>query len=266
MAAATSEQHDAASNASLPPQSPGSAPETSAAPTSAGVTIKRTNYARYNAAAPAATTVDQHYADTLALDHSILKDEFLDGPGEPGSDPGSPVEPEPPQLTALESELKNAVNDQYGEFGVTVEDLRTYLDVSLDIEDAITAGRKANIEPDRYTLYERVDQLIKFGPEKSPEEEKRLDDLAEDEMLSYPWPSTMVRQYLKDKHGVKLRRMKKDTQTQYDQVCDSSKVTPLRLCSTHVWAKTLLCAVYCRNFAPASVPVCAPAISSHSVM
>ena len=171
---------------------------------------------RYNPSAPAASTFEQHFAATMARKNTILKDSVLDGADGAASGPSSGVARQ--QLTPLESELTNAVNDQYGEFGITVDDLKTYLDVSLDIDDAISAGRKANIEHDRYTVYKRVEKLIKFGPDKTPEELQRLDRMAEEEMLSLPWPSTMTRQYLKEKHGMKLPRMKKDDQTRYDQV------------------------------------------------
>ena len=174
---------------------------------------------RYQPSSPAASTIEQHYADAMAQHHSILKDSFLDSAGgADGSDSGEASGAERHRLTPLGSELTNAVNDQYGEFGITADDLRTYLDVSLDIDDAISVGRKADIHHDRYTVYKRVDKVIKFGPDKSPEELERLDSMAEEEMLSLPWPSTMTRNYLKEKHGAKFKRMKKDQQTQYDQV------------------------------------------------
>jgi hypothetical protein len=188
----------------------------------------------YDPAIPAAATVEQHFIDTLAREHTVLKDKYLDG----SDDVNGHADEESfdvPELSPLQSELEGAVNDQYGEFGITVEDLRTYLDVSLDIEDAISVGRKPDIQQDRYQVYKRVEKLVKFGPDKSPEELQRLDRMAELEMLNHPWPSTMVRNYVKQKHGVKMPRMKKDEQTQYDQVwnsilcCCDSQIVPCLL-------------------------------------
>lgn len=173
----------------------------------------------YNASAPAAPTIEQHFVDTMAQEHTVLKDRFLDGSAGSGSEVSGSAEADQPRLTPLESELTNAVNDQYGQFGITAEDLRTYLDVSLDIEDAISVGRKADIQQDRYKVYKTVDRLIKFGPDKSPEELDRLNSMAEEEMLTLPWPSTMTRNYLKQKHGAKFKKMIKTDQSRYDQVC-----------------------------------------------
>lgn len=136
-------------------------------------------------------------------------------PTEPGDSEDRPV-------SDLDIQVEGAVRDQYAQFGITTDELRQYLEVSLDIEDAISAGRTPAINPDRFEVYRRVDSLVKYGPEKSPEEAARLDTMAEQEMLKMPWPTTMIRAYLKKK-GVKLKRMDKNSSTTYDRVSDSAQ-------------------------------------------
>lgn len=135
--------------------------------------------------------------------------------------PIEPGDPEDRPVSDLDLQVEGAVRDQYAHFGITADDLRQYLDVSLDIEDAISAGRSPSIDPDRYEVYRRVDSLVKYGPEKSPEETARLDMMAEQEMLKMPWPTTMIRAYLK-KRGVKLKRLDKKNSTTYDRVSESA--------------------------------------------
>lgn len=120
-------------------------------------------------------------------------------------------------MTDLDFQIEGAVRDQYAQFGITADDLRLYLQVSLDIEDAISAGRKPAIDPERYTTYQRVDSLVKYGPEKTPEEAARLEDMAEQEIMRMPWPTPMIREYMKQK-GAKLKRMNKQDITTYDKV------------------------------------------------
>ena len=121
-------------------------------------------------------------------------------------------------LTDLDLQVEGAIRDQYAQFGITADDLRQYLEVSLDIEDAISAGRKPAIDPERYSTYQRVDELVKYGPKKSAQETARLDQMAEEEMLKMPWPTPMIREYMKKKKGAKLRRMNKHDMTSYDKV------------------------------------------------
>lgn len=137
-------------------------------------------------------------------------------------------------VSDLDLQVEGAVRDQYAAFGITTDDLRLYLEVSLDIEDAISAGRKPAIDADRYQVYRRVDNLVKYGPEKSPEEAERLDTMAEQEMLKMPWPTTMIRAYWKKK-GVKLKRMNKDDSTTYDKVSHMTSQAFARPADARPW-------------------------------
>eukprot|EP00892_Ulva_mutabilis_P012131 jgi/Ulvmu1/9290/UM050_0039.1 len=149
-------------------------------------------------------------AEQGSIEPDILKGYIdLAKPADPDGEAGE-------AMTDLDFQVEGAVRDQYAQFGITTDDLRLYLQVSLDIEDAISAGRKPAIDPDRYSTYKRVDNLVKYGPEKNPEEAERLDHMAEQEIMKMPWPTPMIREYMKKK-GMKMSRMNKQDITTYDK-------------------------------------------------
>jgi hypothetical protein len=198
---------------------------------------------------PAPGTLEQHLEMLQQHEHSVLVDSFW-ADAEEVSKAAEPDDGDQ-GLSTLDHELSSSVNDQYAQLGITVDDLRTYLDVAVDIEDAISVGRKPKLNEERYKVYKRVDKLIKFGPDKSPEELERLHVMAEKEMLSLPWPTTMVRKYLKEKGGLPLKPMRKLQLTTYDQVHALNALTAVRLPSRSLArGSTVLSAVCdCSNVA-----------------
>jgi hypothetical protein len=146
--------------------------------------------------------------DTLRTVYDYMASRFLDSAS--GQVSGS----------LLETELQSAVREQYGDFGLTVDQLKLYLETAMDIEDAVSQGQIPKLNPERYKAYKKVHELINHGPARTEEQEYRLEVMVRQELLSLPWPSTMVRAYRKA-CGEKLRRMKKRYQSLYDQVLDS---------------------------------------------
>lgn len=117
----------------------------------------------------------------------------------------------------VERELHLAVRDQFGALGVSVGELRTYLEVSIDIDDAVDRGELPRIDEARYAAYRKVHALVMYGPQKSEEEWEWLQGLVEQEVLEMPWPSTVIRRW-QQQRGDKLHRMRRSSATLYNQV------------------------------------------------
>ena len=128
----------------------------------------------------------------------------------------------------VDRELATAVRDQFGQLGVTLGDLRTYLEVAVDVDAATQRGALPRIEPTRFAAYKKVHALVTEGQAKTKEEREWLKALVEEEVLAMPWPSTVLRQWQLAR-GEKLRRLRKPQVTQYSQVCS------LVSCHTALW-------------------------------
>jgi hypothetical protein len=121
------------------------------------------------------------------------------------------------EASPVDRELHLAVRDQFGAIGVSVGDLRNYLEVSIDIDDAVGRGELPNLDKARYAAYRKVHALVMQGPHKSKEEWEWLQGLVEQDVLEMPWPSTVIRRWQKQR-GDKLNRMRRNSLTLYNQV------------------------------------------------
>jgi hypothetical protein len=119
--------------------------------------------------------------------------------------------------SGLERALVAAEKDQFARLGVTAGDLRTYLEVAVDLEDAAFRPERPRISPERSRVYRRVADVLEKGHPRSEGEQAWLQDLVNEEVVNLPWPTPLVREWLK-RRGIKPGPFRKKEATMYDQV------------------------------------------------
>jgi hypothetical protein len=117
----------------------------------------------------------------------------------------------------LDRALAAAEKDQFARLGVSAADLRTYLEVAVDLEDAAYRAERPKISAERSRVYRRVADLLEKGHSRTEKEQAWLQGLVDEEVVNLPWPTPFVRDWLK-RRGIKTGRFQKKEATMYDQV------------------------------------------------
>lgn len=136
--------------------------------------------------------------------------------------------PIPPVDHINELPIDRAVRHKYGAWGISADDLRAYIETSLDIEDALSQGATPQLAPERYSHYKAIREVVEGGADWSEEETEWVNRNLVKDMLALPWPSIWKRDWLRSMGG-QVGRLRKHQQTTYDQVCAPSNL-PMDTC------------------------------------